>query len=132
MSSQLVYQMHMPVCSNCSRQMRHLYEDHQELTKQLLDELKDRDVPNGTYIGTISGIDITNYLQTYYQWKVSNPDAIEFQPINVVARGLLAIKPLDNTQLPFGTKRESDGQRDFFTEGMCCLRTLMCDPAFSQ
>jgi hypothetical protein len=132
--SSLVYLMPMPCCSNCGKQLLHLYEDHVNLSKKLSDELKDHpgSVPEQDYRGEISGKDITEFIVTYYTWKKNNPDEeISFQPHNVVARGLLSLKQLEPNMLPFGMDREQDGQLSIFSEPVCCLRMFQCNPSFS-
>lgn len=131
METALVYIMPMPACTNCGRQLRHLYEDHIELTKKLEEELKKTDVPSQEYVGRISNKDITEFVHTYYRWRKANPDKIKFRPLNIIARGLLSLKPLTDDMLPFGMDREPDGQLSLLSEPVCCLRMLMCNPTLS-
>lgn len=127
----LVYGMSMPCCSNCGRQLRHLYQDHINLSKELETELKVREVPAGSYVGEVSGIDITPFVRTYYTWRRQHPEFPEFKPHNVVARGLMALKPLTEEMLPFGMDREVDRQLSILAESPCCLRMLQCNPNLS-
>lgn len=133
MSTNLVYRMSMPCCKNCGRQLRILYEDHAELTKQLTEELETTDIPVGRYVGRVSGKDITGFIKTYYTWasKPENKTKIKFQPLNVVARGLLSLKVLTEEMLPFGQDREKDGQISILSESICCMLMLQCNPALS-
>lgn len=130
MSLELAYQLPAPECTCCGRPMRHLYDDCAKLTKQLTNVLQTNDVPKSEiFFGEVSGIDITDFIQTYYSWFQKHPDKnIKFTPSNIVARALLAFEPLCEKDLPFGTKREPDGQRSVFEPGLCCLRMLQCDP----
>lgn len=133
----LVYGMSMPCCSNCGRQLRHLYQDHIKLSKELEAELKaigPGNVPSNTYRGEVSGLDLTDFVRTYYQWRSKNPAAPrgpDFKPHNVIARGLLSIKPLEENMLPFGMDREIDRQLSILAESPCCLRMLQCNPNLS-
>jgi len=131
MATSLAYSMPMPCCSNCGKQLRHLYEDHIDLTKKLITELKHTDVPSGSYVGTISNIDITDFVYTYYAWKERNPKKINFKPNNIIARGLLSLKKLTDDMLPFGMDREEDNQLSMLAEPPCCMRMLQCNPSFS-
>ena len=125
----LAYAMQMPCCSNCGRQLRHLYEDHIDLTRKLLDDIKNRGGPSGRFVGSISGKDITDFINVYYTWKKGNKGAPPFQPGNIVARALISIRDLDETMLPFGAAaREEDGQLSMLNEPVCCLRMLHCNP----
>lgn len=130
MSINLVYQLSMPNCSSCGRHIGHLYDDYRELAKQLTEDLENNEdaVPSQDYVGRISDVDVTDFIRTYYEWKRENPKAPTFRPINIVARALLAHKELEKGDLPFGTRRELDGQRYVFDTPICCLRMFMCDP----
>jgi hypothetical protein len=127
-----IYAVGMMECAECGRQLAHLYEDHVELTRQLEKNLKNGGVAavlNDTYIGKRCDKDITNYIHTYYIWHgEQKPTALTFEPINVVARALVADIPLTADQLPFGSRRETDGQRDIFCATICCLKNLQCNP----
>lgn len=144
MALNLVYQMQIPNCTNCGKHLSHLYPDYRSLCKQLIEELEydmnhaeDSEtklfVPSGSYKGQQSGLDITPFIKTYYTWKVrQNEEGVKtpiFTPLAIIGRALLAIKPLEEDQLPFGTKREADGQRWAFDQPLCCMRYLMCNPA---
>lgn len=131
-STSLVYQLHAPTCFNCGKNLRHLYHDHIELTNQLIDELKSgRNIPQKKYIGRISGKNITPFLITYYTWKQEHPNSVDFQPVNLVARGLITLKKLTPEMLPFGMDREEDNQISVLTENRCCLRMFLCNPLLS-
>lgn len=127
----LVYAMPMPSCSSCGRQMRHLYEDHINLTRKLERDLQDNTVQYETYKGQISKIDITEFVHTYYNWSQKHPEAPTFKPHNIIARGLLSLKPLTEEMLPFGMDREEDNQLSILAESLCCLRMLQCNPSLS-
>jgi len=140
MSISLVYSLKMPACSACGKQLRHLYEDHADLTKQLDTELGERPnfratkVPTGYYLGKISGIDLTDFIKTYYTWELKleqDTDENTFEPNNIISRGLLRLQELTEDMLPFGTQREPDNQISLLTESLCCLRMFQCDPSFS-
>jgi hypothetical protein len=130
--SAVVYALPMPECSSCGRFLGHLYDDHIELTKRLQTDLEKNGGPNGSYIGSISGEDITDFITTYYTWREewdqTHPDFPVFTPLNIVSRAFLAIKPLEVTDLPFGTAREIDDQRSVFDHPLCCLRMFQGNP----
>lgn len=129
--SAVVYALPMPECSSCGRFLGHLYDDHIELTKKLEKDIANGG-PTGSYIGQVSGEDITQFVNTYYEWRVewdkTHPDFPVFTPLNIVSRALIAIKPLETTDLPFGTAREVDGQRTVFEHSLCCLRMFQGNP----
>ena len=126
--SAVVYALQMPECSSCGRFLGHLYDDHVELTKKLTDDLAKNSKPTGKYIGAVSTQDITSFIDTYYTWKAKNPDSPDFKPLNIVSRAFLALKPLEESDLPFGTAREDDGQRTVFDHPICCLRMFQGNP----
>lgn len=130
--SAVVYALPMPECSSCGRFLGHLYDDHIELTKKLQRDVEEKGGPSGRYIGSISGEDITDFVMTYYKWRKdfdkTHPGFTVFTPLNIVSRALIAVKPLEVTDLPFGTAREVDGQRTVFEHSICCLRMFQGNP----
>jgi hypothetical protein len=132
--SAVVYALPMPECSSCGRFLGHLYDDHVMLTKKLQSDLENGRVLSSTttYVGEISEEDITDFVKTYYIWRAgwdrTHPDFPVFSPLNIVARALIAIKPLEEADLPFGTAREEDGQRTVFEHSLCCLRMFQGNP----
>jgi hypothetical protein len=130
--SAVVYALPMPECSSCGRFLGHLYDDHIELTKKLQKDLDESGGPRGYYVGQVSGEEITDFVHTYYRWRnvwdQTHPDFPVFNPLNIVSRALIAIKPLEETDLPFGTAREMDGQRTVFEHSICCLRMFQGNP----
>ena len=120
----------MPECSSCGRFLGHLYDDQVELTNKLTKELEKTNVPNETYIGAISKKDITPFIETYYTWRSrpENSSKPVFTPLNIVSRAFLSIKELEESDLPFGTAREVDGQRSVFDHPLCCLRMFQGNP----
>ena len=130
--SAVVYALPMPECSSCGRFLGHLYDDHIELTKKLQTDIDNTGSPQGQYIGTISGEDITEFINTYYTWRAewdkTHPGFPVFTPLNIVSRALIAVKPLEEKDLPFGTAREEDGQRTVFEHSICCLRMFQGNP----
>lgn len=133
------YELQMIECSSCGNIVGHLYDDYYALRGQLQKELDSgRKVPSGSYVVKATGDDIGPYLRTYYEWANDqideDPSAIKaiiaqrYQPANIVARAMLRIKELDKDDLPFGSKREADGQLSRFETRMCCLRMMQTDP----
>lgn len=121
-------------CSNCGQHVGHLYEDYYTLTKQLTDELARRDVPNGTY-RTISGDDISSYINTYYSWYDKNKEGVQVpkhEPGNIIARALLRTRELEAEHLPFGSTTESDGQMSIHEARICCIRMFQTDPMMTR
>jgi hypothetical protein len=125
-----VYALPMSECSSCGRFLGHLYDDHIQLTKKLEKDLSESGGPRGSYIGEHSEIDITEFIRVYYTWSQSqgNQDKAVFKPLNIVASAFLALKPLETADLPFGTRREVDGQRTVFDHPLCCLRMFQGNP----
>ncbi len=136
--SAVVYALPMPECSSCGRFLGHLYDDHIELTKKLTADIANGG-PQGSYIGTISEDDITEFVETYYTWRAEQEAKDKekaknlpvFTPLNIVARALIRVKPLEDSDLPFGTARELDGQRTVFEHSICCLRMFQGNPLLS-
>lgn len=128
--SLIVYALQMPECSSCGRFLGHLYDDQVELTNKLTKELEKRPVPSDSYVGKISKLDITPFIKTYYEWrsKRENKTKPVFTPLNIVSRAFLSIKELEESDLPFGTAREADGQRSVFDHPLCCLRMFQGNP----
>jgi hypothetical protein len=130
--SAVVYALPMPECSSCGRFLGHLYDDHIELTKRLQKDLEDHGAPRGSYVGKVSGEDITDFVYTYYTWRAewdkTHPDFPVFTPLNIVSRAFLSIKALEPTDLPFGTAREVDDQRSVFDHPLCCMRMFQGNP----
>ena len=130
--SAVVYALPMPECSSCGRFLGHLYDDHIELTKKLQEDLSNGGSPSGQYRGAVSGEDITDFINTYYTWRAEfdkkHKDFPVFTPLNIVSRALIAVKPLEEEDLPFGTAREEDGQRTVFEHSICCLRMFQGNP----
>lgn len=128
---QMAYQLPMIECSSCGQVVGHLYGDFYSLTKQLMEELEGTDIPSGSY-QTKSGDDIRPFLRTYYSWyseAKEQPDPpLEYLPNNVVARALLRTAELNTEDLPFGSKRETDGTLSFDEPRICCIRMLITDP----
>ena len=127
--SAIVYALQMPECSSCGRFLGHLYDDHVELTKKVTLNIEKGTIDD-EYIGTVSNINITNFIMTYYTWveKPENANGPEFTPLNIVSRAFLSLKDLTEDDLPFGTIRESDGQRSVFDHPLCCLRMFQGNP----
>jgi DNA-directed RNA polymerase subunit N (RpoN/RPB10) len=129
-----LYQLPMLECSNCGQHLGHKYEDYYTLTKQLVEELKTKSVPTGTYTAS-DGDDISAFINIYYSWY-TNPDRTEpvpqHEPGNIVARALLRLRELNSQQLPFGSAREDDGQISIYEPRICCMRMFQTDPMMTK
>jgi len=133
-----LYRFPMIECSSCGTVVGHLIYDYYRLSKQLIEDLKENGVPTGSYRVTETGYedDLTPFVTTYYQWlaqhQSDDPPPVEYKPVNVIARALLRRRELDPADLPFGSKREEDGQLSMLEERFCCLRMLQTDPMGTQ
>lgn len=128
-----LYQLPMLECSNCGQHVGHKYEDYYTLTKQLMDELSTRNVPSGSYV-TTDGDDITSFVKTYYTWyQNQDPQVVpRHDPGNIIARALLRLRELDESQLPFGSAHEDDGQLSIYEPRICCMRMFQTDPMMTK
>lgn len=132
----------MTDCSACNRHVGHLYDTYYSLTERLLrrlststsisefaESIRDSDY---TYEDETGVSSIGRFLRTYYSWASKQPPkAITFEPANVVARALLRIRELRESDLPFG-RPNRDGQRNQFDASICCLRMFQCDPSMQS
>jgi DNA-directed RNA polymerase subunit N (RpoN/RPB10) len=128
-----LYRIPMIECSSCGQCIGHLFEDYYDLSKRLIDELKDNEIPNSDYTVTSTSDDIRPFLKTYYIWYSNLTDDEKLNvpvhsPANVVARALLRLEELKTSDLPFGSAREDDNQISAFEARICCLRMFMSDP----
>ena len=130
-----LYQLPMNECSSCGHIVGHMYEDFYSLTKQLMEELKTRSIPSGSYT-TKEGEDLTGFVTTYYTWyeahKNDESPPLEYFPANIIARALLKTRDLTDKHLPFGSAREDDNQLSFHEPRICCLRMLETDPMMTD
>ena len=127
-----LYQLPMLECSNCGQHLGHLYNSYYTLTQQLIKELDGRSVPTGKYVSA-TGDDISPFIKTYYEWYAKQTGSVpDHQPGNIVARGLLRLRDLDATHLPFGSVREDDGQLSIYDVRICCMRMFQTDPKMTK
>jgi len=128
-----LYQLPMLECSNCGQHLGHMYEDYYTLTKKLMEDLANLDVPVGTYKTSNGNDDLTPFIKTYYTWytKQSEPVPIHL-PGNIIARGLLRLRELKDDDLPFGSAVEDDGQMSIYEPRICCLRMFQTDPKMTK
>lgn len=133
------YDLQMIECSSCGNVVGHLFDDYYALRARLQKEINSgRDIPSDQYVVQATGDDIGPFLRTFYTWVKEtvdeDPDSVKafvarrYQPANIVARAMLRLKELDKEELPFGSKREADGQHSRFEPRICCLRMLGTDP----
>ena len=127
-----VYQLPMLECSSCGRYVGTLYNDYYDLSAKLVKDLGSGTNPKEQY-SCENGDDITEYVQTYYKWYNENkPHALEYTPVQIIARALLRTKELDPEDLPYGSLRNPDKQMSMHEAKMCCLRMLLTDPTGTE
>jgi DNA-directed RNA polymerase subunit N (RpoN/RPB10) len=130
-----LYELPMNECSSCGNIVGQLYPDFYDLTKQLMEELKTKSIPTGSYI-TKEGEDLSKFVKTYYTWYNTHKDdtvkPLEYFPTNIIARALLKTRDLTEEHLPFGSSREADNQLSFHEPRICCLRMLETDPMMTD
>lgn len=129
----MAYELPMLECSNCGQHLGHMYNDYYILTKQLMEELKNTDVPRGTYITSYDD-DISDYISTYYSWyQTQDVNMVPVhEPGNIVARALLRTRTLKPEHLPFGSATEADGQLSIHEGRICCMRMFQTDPKMTN
>lgn len=123
-------------CSSCGNHLGHLMQDYLNMSKQLMRDIVSADNEYETLLDLLQDNkdkyeyedgNISEFLTTYYTWAKDHVELDLFNPSNLVARALLAMRPLDASHLPFG-QLGPDGQRNSYEARICCMTAFQCTP----